>query len=362
MRDPVRVIIMANNIDEVGGAQRVVHLLAQGFSERGHEVTLVGVVPHVPVHIYHRNPAYRSLSLVDRAYPKHADERARSEAEAVANLQHLLDDGPAGIVITAQLWAMEHLAKCDLGDWRVIGQYHSSFEAAAGGRDLGRAQAVYRDVDRFLLLCEEDAESIAAQGFSNSGVMPNPLAYWPEVPAELRAPVVTYLGRLSAEKGPRFLLDAWRLLGPAHPSWRLQLVGSGPLGQVMRDSVADEDLRIDFMEPTDDPMSVLMGSSILALPSLTEGLPLALAEAMACGVPCVAADCSAGVRALVSDEANGLIARRGDAPHLAVQLGRLMESDELRRRLGAAARSSVEGLRLERILDRWDDLLVQTLR
>ena len=109
-------------------------------------------------------------------------------------------------------------------------------------------------------------------------------------------------------------------------------------------------------------MGVLMGTGILALPSLTEGFPLALAEAMACGVACVASDCSSGVRALVDDGRTGLIARRGDAVHLARQIARLMDSPDLRRRLGLAARASVEGLRLPVVIDRWEALFNDVLR
>jgi len=117
-----------------------------------------------------------------------------------------------------------------------------------------------------------------------------------------------------------------------------------------------------FLPPTPDPMGVLMGTSILALPSLTEGFPLVLAEAMACGVACVASDCSSGVRALVDDGRTGLIARRGDAPHLAQQLARLMDSRDLRRDLGAGAREAVEDLQLRAVIDRWERLIANARR
>lgn len=358
----MRIIIMANNIDELGGAQRVVHLLAQGLGSRGHEVVVTGIVPHAAPHDYRSNPAYVTTTLLDGPYPKDAAARANLETEATAALQRILDDGPPGIVITAQLWAMEHLARCRLDGWSIIGQYHSSFEAAAAGRDLGRAKAMYRDVDAFALLCNEDAASFRDAGFNNVVTMPNPLADWPAEASDSNDHMVTYLGRFSAEKGPRFLLEAWRMLADEYPTWRLQMVGSGPLEQQLRDSVAGDAPSVVFLPPTSDPMDVLMGTTILALPSLTEGFPLVLAEAMACGVACVASDCSSGVRALVDDGRTGLIARRGDAAHLAQQLARLMDSSDLRSTLGAAAREAVADLKLPAVIDRWEQLMADTLR
>lgn len=355
----MRIFIMANNIMELGGAQRVVHQLAAGFAARGHEVTAVGVVPHPNPHPYPDHDAYRRVTLLDRPYPK--TDRQAMQSQATRALQELLDAAEPGVLITAQLWAMEHAQRCNLAGWRVIGQYHSSFEAAASGRDLGRARQVYRDVDAFALLTQADAVSFAACGFMNTVAMPNAVAFRSEQAAELRDPVITYLGRLAPEKGPRFLVEAWRELAPVHPDWRLQFIGGGPLTESITAAAADID-RVALLPATDDPMGALLGSSILALPSLTEGFPLTLAEAMACGVPAVASDCSAGVRALVDDGVNGLIARRGDSAHLAAQLTRLMDDFEMRRRLGASARESVAALAPALVLDRWEALLDEVCR
>lgn len=355
----MRIVIMANNIDELGGAQRVVHQLASGLGARGHEVTAVGIVPHASAHA-HPAGSYRRVTLLNQPYP--TGDRTALERQATQRLQAILDDGEPGVVITAQLWAMEHLARCRIGDWRVIGQFHSSYEAAAAGRDLQRALRVYRDVDAFALLTDADAVSFAGHGFQNTVTMPNALPFRPAQPASFDAEVVTYLGRLAPEKGPRFLIDAWRRLAPHHPRWRLRFVGSGPLADEIARSVEGEELRIEFHPPTTDPMGVLLDSGVLALPSLTEGFPLTLAEAMACGVPVVASDCSAGVRALVDDGVDGLLARRGDAAHLAERLDLVMSDPALRRALGATGREKVAVLEDSRILDRWERLLADVRR
>ena len=378
-----RIVIMANTIDEVGGAQRVVHEVAQGLALRGYPVDLVGIAPFEPAHTFIEHPAFRRFVTMSKPWPTPPTpgirarfdaanrERARLrpllEQEAVTRLAEVLADGPPGIVVTSQLWAMEFLARVPHEGWAVIGQYHSSYEAAAAGRDLGRALKLYRDVDTFALLTPADADSFRRRGLDNTTSLPNPLAFWPTEPVRARddAHVVTYLGRLSPEKGVVFLVDAWGRVADAHPQWVLRLVGSGPDEDALRKAVgrlsAGAD-RVEFHPPTPDVEAVLRDSDLVVLPSLTEGLPLVLGEAMSCGLACVATDCSAGVRLLAHDGTAARLVSRGDSGSLARAMDELMTDPGQRAELAARARTAMEPYRSERILDRWEQLIADTLR
>lgn len=377
-----RIVLMANNIDEVGGAQRVVHVVAGGLVDRGYPVDLVGVAPHEPRHEFATDPRVRRFTLMDRAWPPPAptsdfrlarylqpsvrrrqSERSARAGEAARALARVLEDGPPGVIVTAQLWAMETVARTPHAHWPVIGQYHSSYEAAVGGRDLARSLQLYRDVDLVTLLTPTDARSFQRAGLNATAWLPNPLAFWPEQPAD-PAPggVVTYLGRFSAEKGVAFLLDAWGAIAPAHPGWRLRLVGSGPDEAALRRRAAGIDGAVEFAAPVTDAMSLLRESSIVVLPSLTEGLPLVMAEAMAMGLPVIATDCSAGVRLLSQDGRAARLVPRGDAGALAGGLATLLEDRSERVRLGALARDSVSAYRLEAVMDRWEAMLADVMR
>ncbi|MBU6243883.1 MAG: glycosyltransferase [Actinomycetales bacterium] len=274
-------------------------------------------------------------------------------------------------MIATQLGTMELLGMCDLGDprsderWRVVAQYHSSLEAAVRSGDLARAQAACRDADAFALLTAEDADAFMARGLDNATWMENPLQAWPEKGAEPESRIVTFLGRYTPLKGPDVLINAWRILLEDFPDvaqgWSLVMHGSGPDEDRIREAVRGCD-RIEVRGVTADPLGVLAEGSVLAMPSLEEGMPLVLAEAMSLGLACVATNCSSGVRALVEDGVTGVLVERGDPASLAAGLARVMASTELRSDLGAAARLRVDRMRQARILDRWEQLLAAVMR
>lgn len=134
------------------------------------------------------------------AVRRRRNTRFRLHAEAVDQLRQLLSAGPPGVIICAQLKAMPLLQDAGIDGWRVIGQYHASFEAAANSRDLRRALRNYRDVSTVALLTAQDAALFADAGLKNTRWIPNPLAYWPVDAADLAGRTVTYLGRLSRRR------------------------------------------------------------------------------------------------------------------------------------------------------------------
>ncbi|MBN1207361.1 MAG: glycosyltransferase family 4 protein [Myxococcaceae bacterium] len=103
-------------------------------------------------------------------------------------------------------------------------------------------------------------------------------------------PLVTYSGRLSLEKGVEVLLEAWAFLVRQRPDATLVLLGQGPEEARLHQQVARLGLGRSVHLPgaVPDVASWLRASDAFALPSRTEGLPVALLEAMACALPSVA--------------------------------------------------------------------------
>ncbi len=155
---------------------------------------------------------------------------------------------------------------------------------------------------------------------------------------------ILYVGRLSPEKGPDILIEAFRLLTTqTSNSARLLLVGKGQMSQFLERRVRDyrlEDLA-EFVGSVSDVQPYLQAADLFVLPSRAEGLSVALLEAMACGLPVVATAVS-GTVDVIHDGVNGLLVEPEDPEVLAQAIKRLLDDPEFARRLGREARSTVE--------------------
>jgi glycosyltransferase involved in cell wall biosynthesis len=144
-------------------------------------------------------------------------------------------------------------------------------------------------------------------------------------------------GSLVERKGHAVLIRALASLDRALP-WRLAIAGQGREREALEQlavalGVAD---RVHVLGFRDDMPDVLAATDIFAMPSLWEGLPLALLEAMAAGKPIVASATS-GIPEAMTSGCEGILTAPGDVGQLAGALEQLMRDGALRDRLGAAA-------------------------
>ena len=156
------------------------------------------------------------------------------------------------------------------------------------------------------------------------------------------------VARLEYSKGIDVLLHAWgrmqkemfQRIGQCKP--HLYLVGDGVLRQQLEHMVADLGIgeSVTFLGMRTDVIDLLQQAWGFVLPSRWEGMPNALLEAMACGLPCVATRVS-GSEDILNDGQNGLLVPTEQPMEMAYALGRLIEDAELAHRLGTEARTTV---------------------
>jgi len=146
---------------------------------------------------------------------------------------------------------------------------------------------------------------------------------------ELRPAVVGYVGRLMGGKGIPELLNAAMELRDT--GVRFQLVGDGPLLEAVTSMLKRPEMsHVDLLTSTDRQGIVrcLNSFQLLVLPTLAEGLPNVLLEAMACGTP-VLATAVGGIQDLVTDGVTGFTLPRADAHTIALAILRCLEREDL---------------------------------
>ncbi len=193
-----------------------------------------------------------------------------------------------------------------------------------------------------------------------------------ELNIPLNAKVVINHGRIEIErKGLDILLKAWEQICRDRPAQdlRLLLIGTGSDADKLRQMIAQRQLRgvtwlDEFVNDRTTIQRYLSAADIYTLPSRLEGFPIAPTEAMACGLPIVAADAS-GIPDILEEgeRSGGLVVPRGDANALATALRQMLDDDLWRLELGKRARRRIEEhFSMEAIGQQLYDVLMQKTR
>jgi glycosyltransferase involved in cell wall biosynthesis len=158
-------------------------------------------------------------------------------------------------------------------------------------------------------------------------------------------PIITSVANLRPPKGHEYLIQALHELKRENPDFLTLLVGDGPLRGKLEELVRDLGLKeqVHFLGSRDreDIPEILAITDIFVLPSLWEGLPTAIIEAMAAGCP-VVATAVAGTPEVVMDRETGFLVNSRDPEALAQKIAKLLEDPQLRRKMGEAGVKRVE--------------------
>lgn len=163
-----------------------------------------------------------------------------------------------------------------------------------------------------------------------------------ELGLEPDAMLIVEVARMTEQKGHRFLLQAVANLHHCVPKLRCLLVGDGPTRAALHRQVVQLHIApcVRFLGFRPDVPDLINAADIYVLPSLSEGMPIGLLEAMALGCPVVASAVN-GIPEVVQHGVNGLLLPAGDVAGLTELIGRLASDFKLREQLACAARQTV---------------------
>lgn len=257
-------------------------------------------------------------------------------------------------------------------------------QSAAGGSDIPIIGMCHMDPSRIIPYMSERSfeawkkctvlqaplkkyvEDINKAGIGNVVHIPNPVAQICDgATADLSLPknrIVT-VGRIDGcVKRQHILIEAFAQLASKHTDWTVHIYGNiankrykQKLDKLVKNYHLEK--KVIFEGVSQDINSCLRNSDIFAFPSEHEGFGLALAEAMAIGLPIVCyAGCGLAGEA-IENEVNGMLAKEDSVEDFAAKLEQLMDNKELRVEIGRAARDSMRQYAAKNVWDKWEAVL-----
>ncbi len=277
---------------------------------------------------------------------------------------------------------------CHKLDLPLIATFHPAFDSKLRNLTANTQQLTYQlyapslaKYDKVIVFSEMQAEVLAKLGVKENrlDVIPNGIDIKKWKPQNLRNTlsnlqleireklgserIFIYMGRIASEKNVEALLRAWRFVQPK--GCRLVIVGDGPLRPTLENnSIFNEEENViwwGYEANENKRIALLQIAEVFLLPSLVEGLSLALLEAMATGTACVATD--AGADGKVLENGAGIILNtEGVTSQLRTLLPVLRDQPVLTNELGRRARLRVEGkYTLKQNIDSLENLYKEVL-
>lgn len=205
--------------------------------------------------------------------------------------------------------------------------------------------------------------------FKKGTIIPNPLIGLEQMPSkpyqgERNKKIVT-VGRLNVQKNHPLLVNAFSQIADEFPEYKLVIYGEGPTRDSLIDLVDSLGLhdRVELPGSISDVFSKIYESSLFVLSSDFEGMPNALMEALALGIPCISTDCPCGgPKELIQDGVSGLLVPTQNQESLANAMRRVLRFSHESKMMSVESFKIREKLCLDRVANQWLDYFYQTIR
>lgn len=325
-----------------GGAERVVSVLASELAEKDYPISVA---------VYDRKENEYPISpklIIHELEKPHGKNKIMRLINRIRELRQLVITEKPDVVIpflampTVHTWMAVQGMKCEF--YSTIRNNPKVYPPQFLLRTI--SNYITRKSDKIIIQTKEQEKYI--QSCRNKCViMPNPVKQEmidaEYTPAEEVSTIATF-GRLNKQKNHGLLIRAFKLISEEYPNVRLYIWGTGEEYDALWKLIKELGLvgRALVCGSTTNVVDELKKTDIFVLSSDYEGLPNALMEAMAVGVPCVSTNCPTGPRNLIDNKKNGLLVEIGNELRLAEALKELINNYSLRCTIGKNAKATIK--------------------
>ena len=221
---------------------------------------------------------------------------------------------------------------------------------------------LYPKADAFVFQTQDARDYFPKSIQQKSTIIPNSLNkdFMVQRPSHNREKVIVSVGRLFEQKNHLLLIKAFEEFDKKVSGYKLLILGEGPLYPKLSDCINNKKIndKVILMGQVDDIKEKIYNATIFVLSSNYEGMPNALMEAMALGIPCVSTDCPCGgPKQLINNGENGYLVPVNDYKGLSEKMIELASNKETRIKFSNNAIKTMEKYNPEIINKKWIDYI-----
>ncbi|MBP2639412.1 MAG: hypothetical protein H6Q66_363 [Firmicutes bacterium] len=313
-----------------GGAERVISSLANDFVRRGAEVSIL-VLDDQPSQ-YPLDDKVNMIKLGTIADSQNIFAAVKNNLRRIVMTRKTLKERHPQAVVCFGINNLAFALAAKLGlDIKIIGSERSNpYHSNVGHFWKKMKKLLSPYADGYIFSTEGAKGYYPKKTQDKSVIIPNGIfagtlpAIVPDI-AKRRPKTICTTGRLEPVKGFDILVEAFSRFHQSFPEHTLHIYGEGKQKAALQRLILEKGLeKHAFLEGyAEDVPAVLCSHTMFAFTSHHEGMPNGLIEALACGLPCVAANCDFGPAELIRDGENGLLAAVGDPEAIAGAMKRI---------------------------------------
>jgi len=349
----MHITFLVHDIHFGGGGERVTTNMANHFASKGDHVTIVSLSNRQIQNVF---------TLDERVIVEYLNIKLNSGLKIVRKIEsffavrryfkkvivsaYLLGIGTYPSLLVALLPSSHHLIK--------IGCQHSSYASVKHIWVILR-WLLYKRLNGIVSLTEYDVHRLKKLN-NNVFVIPNSISFFPDNPAELQNKIILSIGRIDFPKGYDILLEVFSRFCQVNSDWKLRIIGDGPLKESIKHSIATKGLseRISIVPSSGTIVEEYLNASVYIMTSRSEGLPMVLLEAQACGLPIISFNCETGPIDIINNGIDGYIIDNFDIDSMCLRLSELCADFEKRKIFGQNARTNVKKFIPDQIFKKWE--------